>query len=802
LIPRSREALASRDSRQFEENDLMLIRCRYLFVAVFWLATAGAAIAVVLGTVRGVVHDPQHRPVANAEVVLKAKYSDFAVAAQSDANGEFHFDAVPLGEYQVTVTNAAFVTQLQDVTVLSGSAPVLHFELRLATQNQSVTVTADAGPAQAESVTPTTLVNREDIADTPGASRTNSVAMITNYVPGSYVTHDQLHVRGGHQVSWLIDGVAIPNTNIASNLGPQIDPNDIDTLEAQRGSYTADFGDRTYGVFNVSPRTGFERNNEAELVASFGNFYQSNDQLNFGGHSNRFAYYGSVNANRTDLGLQTPTSAVIHDAANGFGGFTSLMYNLDSQDQLRLVAQVRRDFYQVPFDPNDPNNLSGITPANFLKDGNRENDSFVTVSWIHTFSPGLVATISPFFHYNSANYESAPFDSPGITTQNRASKYEGGQATISWVKDRNNLRAGLYGFAQQDADFFQFICTAVNTPTIPPTLPPPPPPCSTLSATAGNPSGSLFAAYLDDQLKLTSWLTINGGLRQTHFDGGTVLTTTGPVSTEEDATDPRVGLSLRIPKLNWVFRGFYGHFYQAPPLQTISGPLLQVANDQNLGFVPLHGERDEEHQFGVTIPLVGPFRGWIIDADNFLTQAKNFFDHNNFNNSELFFPITIQGARINGWELTLHSPRIKNRAQIYLTYSNQLALGFGNINGGLTDFSFGDGFGLLDHDQRNTLHVGGQYTLPWHSYASTDVYYGSGFANGSPSPQFPGDHLPGHTTFDLSLGKEFGERFSINVNGLNVANRRVLLDNSFTFGGTHELNPRELFVQIRYHFHF
>ena len=125
---------------------------------------------------------------------------------------------------------------------------------------------------------------------------------------------------------------------------------------------------------------------------------------------------------------------------------------------------------------------------------------------------------------------------------------------------------------------------------------------------------------------------------------------------------------------------------------------------QNLGFVPLHGERDEEHQFGVTIP----FRGWTLDADNFLTRANNFFDHNNLNNSDIFFPITIQGARINGWELTLRSPRIHNRGQIYLTYSNQLALGFGNINGGLTDFSFGDGFGLLDHDQRNTLHIGGQ----------------------------------------------------------------------------------------------
>ena len=106
--------------------------------------------------------------------------------------------------------------------------------------------------------------------------------MITDYVPGAYMTHDMLHMRGGHELSWLIDGVVHPNTNIASNIGPQIDPKDIDTIEVERGSYGADLGDRTYGIFNVVPRTGFERNREGELVLTAGNFAQTNDQISFG----------------------------------------------------------------------------------------------------------------------------------------------------------------------------------------------------------------------------------------------------------------------------------------------------------------------------------------------------------------------------------------------------------------------------------------------------------------------------------------------------------------------------------------
>jgi hypothetical protein len=37
---------------------------------------------------------------------------------------------------------------------------------------------------------------------------------------------------------------------------------------------------------------------------------------------------------------------------------------------------------------------------------------------------------------------------------------------------------------------------------------------------------------------------------------------------------------------------------------------------------------------------------------------------------------------------------------------------------------------------------------------------------------------------------------------LNVGNRRFLLDNSETFGGTHYADPRQLYMQMRYRFHF
>ena len=765
-----------------------------VIVGVFFVT---AAYATIFGKIQGVVHDPQHRPIVAAAVKLQAVTSDWSQSTQTDDEGQFSFTSVPLGDYRITVTQSKFQTSEQTVTVASNSSPVLHFQLAIAALNQTAVVVGEAEVANVDSVTPTSLVNREDIAQTPGADRSNALQVITDYVPSAYVTHDMLHMRGGHQVDWLIDGVPVPNTNIAANLGPVIDPKDIDYLEVQRGSYDADYGDRTYGIFNIVPRTGFERNREAELVASFGNWYQTNDQLNFGGHTQRFAYYASLNANRSNYGLQTPIGQIFHDAENGYGGFASFIFNPDSGNQFRLVTSLRRDYYQIPLDPN-PDSIgnqqlirAGASPSNGLRDSEREPDGYITFSWVHTFNPNLLLTVSPFYHYNKAGYNASPNDVPVITTVDQASHYGGLQASLDATVWKNNVQVGLYGFAQHQGNFFNNLFTNCGTT------------CPNFGPSAASTTGGLAEAFFSDRFKVTSWLTLILGLRQSHFDSPAVGTQPEIV---ENATDPRVGVAIRVPSLNWVFRGFYGEFYQAPPLLTATGPLLGLANSQNFAFDPLRGERDWEYQFGVTIP----YRGWALDADTFKTRARNWLDHNNIGESNIFWPITWDAAVIQGWELTLRSPRLWRRGQFHLAYANQIAQATSPITGGLACPSAmpvcplypPPGLGPVDHDQRNTLNLGFRASLPWQTFASTNVYYGSGFHNGIPDAQFPGNYLPPHSAFDVSLGKSFAEKYTISLTALNVANRHLLTDNSLTFGGFHFSDPRQIYAEFRWRFHY
>jgi outer membrane receptor protein involved in Fe transport len=744
-----------------------------LFATVLLAVLAPFTKATIFGSVRGIVHDPQHRPIAGVEVTLQSATSAWSQTVETDQSGQFRFDAVAVGEYTIGINHPGFRDISQNLVVNSNSSPVLHFELKISSATETVQVSAEDQSQDIDTASSTsqTLVTRSEIEQTPGANRTNSLAMITDFVPGAYMVHDQLHVRGGHQVSWLIDGVPVPNTSIASNVGPQFDPKDVDYFEVQRGGYAADYGDRTFGVFNVVPRTGFERNNDVEILATYGSYNQTDSQISLGGHTQRFAYYGSINVNRSDASLETPVPKIIHDLADGVGGFGSLIFNLTPNDQLRLVASARHDFYQVPNTPDQQAICPQPIPPNpncSVRDTDHEADTFVNFSWVRTLSPGAVLTVSPFYHFNSARLDPGPNDTPTITFDDRASNYTGLQSSLALVQGKNSFRGGLYVYGQHDNSFFSVTPNGEMGRGVP----------STQSEIVW---GNLQAIFLEDQYKPTSWLTLNAGVRLTHF---------GDPKVSENSADPRVGTAIRIPKVNATLRAFYGRYYQAPPLDTISGPIL----GPDFGFLPLHGERDEQWEVGLGIP----FHGWTFDEDYFHTAARNYLDHDVLGNSNIFLPLTIDHARIRGWETTVRSPELFHRGRVHLAYSHQYAEAAGAVSGGLTDFTPPDmGYFFLDHDQRDTLNTGYDLRLPWSTWTSGNLNFGSGFLRGN-GPA----HLPSHATFDFSIGKNIGERLSLSFTAINISDNRYLLDTSNTFGGTHFVEPRQFIGSVRWRFRY
>ena len=434
---------------------------------------------------------------------------------------------------------------------------------------------------------------------------------------------------------------------------------------------------------------------------------------------------------------------------------------------------------KYPTTPTPLTTKTRSSPTSQLRDGEHETDALTAFSWIHNFNSNTLLNISPFYHFNRAHYVPGPHDAPTATTSDQTGNYTGLQASVTSVIANHTLKAGLYSYIQHENDFFGSTFSN-GSPAI---------------SQRNIVNGDVTEFYVEDAYKPNRWITVFGGVRDSYFSA----------AISENYLFPRIGMAVEIPYLHWVFRGFYGHFYQPPPLTSVSGPLLSYAQSTNTSFVPLHGERDEEHQFGVTIPI----HGWALTADTFETRANNFLDHSNIGESSIFIPVTVDGALIQAWELTLRSPRLWKYGQFHLAYSNQLAQQRGPITGGLICYppnspacAVPPGYTPLDHDQRNTLNLGMNAHLPSRSYASINIYYGSGFSNGVQTAQYPDNYLPQHTTVDLAAGKQFGRHYQFSITALNIADSRVLLDNSLTFGGFHYNAPREIYGQLRYRFHF
>ena len=132
------------------------MRFAHIFFVGGLLLVAVTVQATIFGSVHGIIHDPQHRPVQGAMVMLKAKSSEWSKSATTDVNGNFEFNAVPVGEYSVIVANPGFVQGTEEVMVSSGTEPVVHLQLRVAVPDETVNVSAEAAVAPTDSVTPTT----------------------------------------------------------------------------------------------------------------------------------------------------------------------------------------------------------------------------------------------------------------------------------------------------------------------------------------------------------------------------------------------------------------------------------------------------------------------------------------------------------------------------------------------------------------------------------------------------------------------------------------------------------------------
>ncbi len=288
-----------------------------------WAGLAGllwggqTAWAQVLGELKGRVMDHAGTPVASASVTLEQIGTGVRQSDTTTGSGEYDFNHLNSGAYRLTVKAPGF-TQMDraGVTVTTGGTVGLDLTLAIGSQDQTVSVFADAPLLQNSSSDVQTTIPGRTVVALPLNSR--NFIQLTQLVPGVELQPGTLlpRINGGRPRTneYLYDGISAlqPEPGQVA-LFPVIDG--IAEFTVLANNVPAEFGRFNGGVVNVATRGGTN-----DFHGSLFEFFR-NEDLNA---RNYFAPTGPKPEYRRNLYGGTVGGPLLRDKLFVFGDYQGI----------------------------------------------------------------------------------------------------------------------------------------------------------------------------------------------------------------------------------------------------------------------------------------------------------------------------------------------------------------------------------------------------------------------------------------------------------------------------------------------
>ncbi len=240
-----------------------------LLLLVLLTATLASGVAQSnYGVIRGIVSDPVGASVSGASVVLTSTATKIARTTVSNGSGEYVFNAVDPGSYDVTVTGSGFKkTEQKGLGVETGNAVTLDIKLEVGSTSESIEVTAAEPIVDNGTSYNGQLIDTQKLQNLPNPGRNPFLfSKLDNNVTA---TGDPRFVRfqdqsGSSTISiagapmssnnYLIDGVPITDSQNRAVIIPSIES--TEEVKVQANTYDAEIGRTSGGLFNTTLRSG------------------------------------------------------------------------------------------------------------------------------------------------------------------------------------------------------------------------------------------------------------------------------------------------------------------------------------------------------------------------------------------------------------------------------------------------------------------------------------------------------------------------------------------------------------------
>jgi hypothetical protein len=788
-------------------------------ILVLSLGVQAPATAQTTATLRGTVVDRQHAPLPGATVRLVKPLVGLERTTTTDLHGSYQLTNIPPDTYDLHVTLDGFAAAHRQVDLRSSVPVDVAFVLEIATQVTSVHVRPERALVDEVSGGTRHVVGMGQIARLPVPVGSRGLESVLATFPGfAQNANGAIHPRGAHnQLTYVVDGLPISD-QLTGAFANALDASVVQAAELLTGHIPAEFGNKVSGVVVITSRSGLAADRQASgsVLVERAGFDTWHGAAEAGGGSQRAGYFVSATAMQTDRFLDQVSLDNLHNAGSFGRGFARVDLVPSSRDLLRVQAMGGRSAFDV----------ANLRSQHAAGQDQRQAlaDASVWMSHVRTLDP--VSTLESMGAYRTtrAALTPSPGDTPVTAWQHRQLSTLTASTRYSRVVGSHLVRAGVDGqwFPIRERFSMGITDPAFNDPgldTFNPAL------LAHDLSREGLPftfsdarTGRLLSGFLQSTIRWHA-LTVTPGLRYDDYRllvGGRYL-------------QPRVGLAYLVPRLDTVVRASYNRIVQTPPNENLllssSAAASQLAPDsvrEALGgtYVPIRPERQHVFEVGAQRALG---RHATLDVAAYRKHARDQQDNNNFFDTGIIFPTTLQALHVTGAEARLAVLPLRGVSGS-LSATTGRAIATPPFTGGLflgqeaVDL-LSEGPFLIDHDQRLSVHGTAHWIGPVGVWAASSIRYDSGLVSNPSDPAAVGadpdfaDLLPyvdlaaetprvrPRTVVDLSLGRDVsraGRRvWTVQAQVTNLTNRTALYNFQSVFVGTRLVQPRTFSIRVR-----
>ncbi len=672
------------------------------------------------GELRLKITDPSGLGVKTT-VELVSEANEYRRTLATDGDGNLSARRLPFGMYRIEVKQTGFAEASARIEVRSAIPIDYSLHLTLAQVATSVTVQDSDTLIDPDQAGSSNQIGSDTIENRTTSLPGRSLQDLVNSQPGwLYEGNAVLHPRGSeYQTQFVVDGLPLTD-NRSPSFGPEIEADDVDSLNIYTAGIPAEYGRKMGGVVEVNTQRDAQKGFHGQVVLSGGSFDTAGafaqGQYAWGHNVLGASASGSMTAHY--LNPVVPENFTNRGTIGDF----SLSFERDLTPKDRITLSVRHELsrYEIPNEEiqQDPQLQQPApppgTPPQLQTAGNFETVG--TVAYQHIFSSNVLADFRGMVRDNADSLDSNGFSWPVEAYLNNDFKEGYFKASISVHHGHQEWKAGVESDATfLHENFSDIITVNPNDPNNPfdPDTP-------TTFAFVGNRPDLEQSAFVQDLLHMGNWV-VSAGIRWDHYQ----------LLLNQNAFSPRVSIARNFPSMGLIVHASYDRIFQTPSSENIllaSSQQVQSLNPDvlRLPVQPSHGNYFE---FGATKSFFSQLR---LDANYFRRYVNNYADDDQILSTAVSFPIAFRKAILYGAEAKIEVPHW-NRFSGFLSYSYIVGNAWFPVTGGLFigDDAVSATTQLTGHfpdsqDQRNTLRARVRYNVISRLWLATGAEYGSG----------------------------------------------------------------------------